>query len=129
MSLFTRLILAVTVLLIGVIATFGYVAAQSNRRVLLAQIDQRLESVLSQAGRLRPGGLEPGGDRIFAEVVLNPDNEVVASSPSGIEGELDPLPDITQLPDLAPGERRLLTLPAEGGEFSYRAGVLRGRNG
>lgn len=129
MALRTRLVLAVTILLTAVITTFGYVAAQSHRRVLVAQIDQRLEVVLAQAGRLRSANPGPGGDRIFAEMILDRNNEVVASSPSGIRGELDPLPDISQLPELEPGQRRLLTLAAEGGDFNYRAGVLSARNG
>jgi two-component system OmpR family sensor kinase len=115
--------------LIGVIVTFGYVAAQSHRRVLLAQIDQRLDAVLAQAGRLPPRGGAPGGDRIFAEIVLNPQNEIVASSPSGIRGNLDPLPDISQLPELDAGSSRVVTLPAVGGEFTYRAGILRSQRG
>ena len=129
MTLRARLVLAVTALLIGVIVTFGYVAAQSHRRVLVAQIDQRLESALAQAARFRPGGGGPGGDRIFAELILDPNNEVVAASPSGIRGNLDPLPDLTELPMLAPGERAVVTLPAAGGGFTYRAGVLRSQRG
>ncbi|HEY3427509.1 MAG TPA: hypothetical protein VGK83_02460, partial [Acidimicrobiia bacterium] len=80
MTLRARLVLAVTALLIGVIVTFGYVAAQSHRRVLVAQIDQRLESALAQVARFRPGGGGTGGDRIFAELILDPNNEVVAAS-------------------------------------------------
>ncbi|MGH8924519.1 MAG: sensor histidine kinase [Acidimicrobiia bacterium] len=129
MTLRARLVLAVTTLLIGVIVTFGYVAAQSHRRVQVAQIDQRLESALAQAARLRADGGGPEGDRIFAELILDPNNDVVASSPSGIRGDLDPLPDITDLPILEPGERRVVTLAAEGGEFNYRAGVLRSQRG
>ena len=129
MTLRARLVLAVTALLIGVIVTFGYVAAQSHRRVLVSQIDQRLESALAQAARLRPGGGGPGGDRIFAELILDPNNEVIASSQSGIRGDLDPLPDLTGLPTLEPGERIVVTLPAVGGGFTYRAGVLRSQRG
>jgi two-component system OmpR family sensor kinase len=129
MTLRARLLLAVTGLLIGVILTFGYVAAQSHRRVLLAQIDQRLESALAQATRLRPGSGGPGGDRIFAELILDPNSAVVASSPSGIRGNLDPLPDLTGLPALEPGERAVVTLPAVDGGFNYRAGVLRSQRG
>ncbi|HEX2421184.1 MAG TPA: ATP-binding protein, partial [Acidimicrobiia bacterium] len=129
MTLRARLLLAVTGLLIGVILTFGYVAAQSHRRVLLAQIDQRLESALAQATRLRPGSGGPGGDRIFAELILDPNSAVVASSPSGIRGNLDPLPDLNALPALEPGERAVVTLPAVDGAFNYRAGVLRSQRG
>ena len=129
MTLRARLVLAVTALLVGVIVTFGYVAAQSHRRVLLAQIDQRLESALAQAARLRPGGAGAGGDRIFAELILDPSGDVVASSPSGIRGALDPLPDISRLPALQPGDRRVLTLPAAGANFAFRAGVLRSQRG
>ena len=129
MTLRARLVLAVTALLVGVIVTFGYVAAQSHRRVLLAQIDQRLESALAQAARLQPGGGGAGGDRIFAELILDPSGAVVASSPSGIRGALDPLPDISRLPALQPGDRRVLTLPAAGANFAFRAGVLRSQRG
>ncbi|HJU51786.1 MAG TPA: HAMP domain-containing sensor histidine kinase [Acidimicrobiia bacterium] len=129
MTLRARLVLAVTALLVGVIVTFGYVAAQSHRRVLLAQIDQRLGSALAQAARLQPGGGGAGGDRIFAQLILDPNGEVVASAPSGIRGDLDPLPDISALPDLQPGDRRVMTLPAVGGNFAFRAGVLRSARG
>ena len=129
MTLRARLLLAVTALLVGVVVTFGYVAAQSHRRVLLAQIDQRLESALAQAARLQPGGGAGGGDRIFAELVLDPRGEVVATSPSGIRGDLDPLPDISGLPALKPGERRVVSLPAVDGSFTFRAGVLRSQRG
>ncbi|MGH8959425.1 MAG: sensor histidine kinase [Acidimicrobiia bacterium] len=129
MTLRARLVLAVTALLVGVIVTFGYVAAQSHRRVLLAQIDQRLASALAQAARLQPGGDGAGGDRIFAELIVDPRGEVVASSPSGIRGDLDPLPDISNLPAFQPGDRRVMTLPAVGGTFAYRAGVLRSQRG
>ncbi|HKZ19965.1 MAG TPA: ATP-binding protein [Acidimicrobiia bacterium] len=129
MTLRARLILAVTALLVGVIVTFGYVAAQSHRRVLLAQIDRRLESALAQATRLQPGGGGAEGDRIFAQLVLDPNGEIVASAPSGIRGDLDPLPDIRRIPALQPGDRRVVTLPSAEGDFTFRAGILRSQRG
>ncbi|CAN5231081.1 HAMP domain-containing sensor histidine kinase [soil metagenome] len=123
MSLRARLITAVTVLMLGVIALFGFVAVSSQRRVLLAQVDDRIAFALEQPVRRnfdRPRG---GGDRLLAEVVLNPEGEVVASAPSGIEGEDDPLPTTGNLPTPPVGQTHLLTVPASGATPAFRVGV------
>ena len=131
MTLRARLVIAVTAVLLVVLAGFGAVALTNTRRVMLAQIDQRLEEVLRQPTRLRPNNPGPreGGDRIFAEIVLNGRDQVVASSPSGLVGDLDPLPRLDDLPRPPEREYQLVTVPSEDGSFTFRAGVLSGTEG
>ena len=131
MTLRIRLIAAFTVLLLVVVAVVGVVAVRSTRRILIDQIDDRIVTVLNQAGRVdpqRPGrgpGAGPGADRILAELVVSPGGQIVRASPSGLEGDPDPLPDTHALLDLPERSARILTIPAVSGEFQYRAGVVR----
>lgn len=129
MTLRARLVLAVTVILLVVIFAFGLVALNNTRRVMIAQIDQRLAEVLRQPGRLGLDRPDLGGDRIFAEIVLDSDGQIVHSSPSGLVGNLDPLPLLDNLPVITPGRSQLLTVPASDGSFTYRAGILAGTQG
>jgi two-component system OmpR family sensor kinase len=139
MTLRTRLIAAFTILLLVVVGVVGYVAVRSTRKVLIAQIDDRIVTVLNQTGRFNPDrqgpgpgpgpGFGPGSDRFLAEMVLDVDGQVVRSSPSGLEGDPDPLPDTGALPDLPQPSARIVTIPAVGGEFEYRAGVVRTEQG
>ena len=135
MTLRTRLIVAFTVLLLIVVGIVGIVAVRSTRRVLIDQIDARIVTVLSQTGRFDPGqrgpghGPGPGADRFLAEMVLAPNGEVVDATPSGLEGDPDPLPDTSALVDQPASSARILTIPAVGGDFQYRAGVVRIENG
>jgi len=124
MSLRTRLITAVTVLLLLVIAIFGYVAVATQRRVLMAQINERLEFALRQPFRQSPDRERGGGDRLLAELVIGPDGRIIGSAPSGIEVGGDPLPAIRNLPTPPVGEYQLLTLAGGGDAPSFRVGVL-----
>ena len=131
MTLRARLVVAVTAVLLVVVAGFGTVALTNTRRVMLAQIDQRLDVVLRQPTRIQPNNPGPtdGGDRIFAEIILDGDDQVVASSPSGLAGDLDPLPDLENLPRPPERQYQLITVPSVDGSFSFRAGVLSGTEG
>lgn len=135
MTLRSRLIIAFTVLLLTVVTLVGFVAVRSTRRVLIEQIDDRLVTVLNQAGRFnpdRPGpgtGQGPGADRFLAEMVLGPDGEILRASPSGLEGDPDPLPDTSALLELPEPAARIVTIPASSGGFEYRAGVVRTSDG
>ena len=129
MTLRSRLIVAFTVLLLVVVAIVGVVAVRSTRRVLIDQIDDRIITVLNQAGRVNPNRGRPGpgmgGDRFLAEMVLGRDGEVIRSSPSGLEGNPDPLPNASAVLGLPAPTARILTVPASSGDFQYRAGVVR----
>ena len=131
MTLRTRLIVAFTVLLLVVVAIVGVVAVRSTRRVLITQIDERIITVLNQAGRVDPHrprndeGGGPGADRFLAEMIIGPDGEIINASPSGLAGDPDPLPDTNALLDLPEPSARILTIPASRGDFDYRAGVVR----
>ena len=135
MTLRARLIVAFTVLLLILVAIVGVVAVRSTRRVLIDQIDERIVTVLNQAGRFerdQPGSGHdpgPGADRFLAEMVLGPDGEIVDATPSGLQGDPDPLPDTTSLLDRPTPSARIVTIPAMSGGFQYRAGVVRTANG
>lgn len=131
MSLRTRLIIAFTGLLLLVIAVVGVVAVRSTRRVLIGQIDQRITTVMAQQARFDPGRQIPGrgGDRFLAEMVVSGDGTVIASAPSGIEEDPDPLPDVSDLPDLGSRRAIIATLQSSEGGFEYRAGIARVRDG
>jgi two-component system OmpR family sensor kinase len=130
-TLRSRLIVAFIVLLLLVIAIVGIVAVRSTRRVLIDQIDARIVTVLNQAGRINPNRRGPGsgGDRFLAEMVLGRNGEVLRSSPSGLEGNPDPLPDASAALNLPAHSARIVTLPASSGDFQYRAGVVRAESG
>lgn len=131
MTLRTRLIIAFTALLLLVIAVVGAIAVRSTRQVLIAQIDQRVATVLAQNARFDPGRQPPGagGDRFLAEMLVAEDGTIVASSPSGIEGETDPLPDVSNLPELGNRRAVIVTLPSSDGDFAYRAGIAKANSG
>ena len=131
MTLRSRLIVAFTVLLLLVLAIVGIVGVRSSRQVLMAQIDDRLATVLSQGGRVNPNRPGPGrgGDRFLAEMVLGPGGDLVRATPSGLEGSPDPLPDTALIRDLPRPSARIITVPAANGTFEYRAGVVRTENG
>lgn len=133
MTLRSRLIVAFTVLLLVVVAIVGIVAVRSTRRVLIDQIDDRIITVLNKAGRVNPNRPGPGpgmgGDRFLAEMVLGRNGEVIRSSPSGLEGNPDPLPNASAVLDLPTPTARIVTVPASSGDFQYRAGVVRTDSG
>ena len=131
MTLRLRLIIAFTALLLAVIAVVGVVAVRSTRRVLIAQIDDRITVVMNQLARRDPGR-RPGGplqrlgsDRFLAELVLDAGGDIIFSSPSGLEGDPDPLPDVTAITALPVPTARIVTIASLDGSFDYRAGVVR----
>jgi len=129
MGLRARLIGAVILLLLVVIGGFGLAAVASHRRVLLAQIDDRIVAALLQPVRERTDRPLEAGDRLLAELILDPAGEVIISLPSGLRGQRDPLPAITGLPQPPLGQYRLITLRGEGVQPAYRVGVRSFREG
>jgi two-component system OmpR family sensor kinase len=135
MTLRLRLIIAFTALLLVVIVVVGFVAVRSTRRVLIAQIDDRIAVVMNQlsrrdTGRRLLGQVQMlGSDRFLAELVLDAGGGIVASSPSGLEGDPDPLPDTAAVARLAVPSAQIITIDAVDGNFDYRAGVIRTANG
>lgn len=128
MTLRIRLIVAFTVLLLIVVAIVGIVAVRTTRGVLIGQIDERIATVLNQTGRVDPRRPRPGpgsADRFLAQMVLGPNGEILTASPSGLQGDPDPLPDTHSLIQLPAPSRRITTVPASSGAFRYRAGVVR----
>lgn len=129
MTLRARLIAAVIVLLLLVIAVFGFVAVNSQRRVLMAQVNERLELALNQPVRQRFDRPRGGGDRLLAELILDPSGAIVASAPSGIEGADDPLPRTENLPTPPLNQYQLVTIAATDDSPSFRVGVRSFRGG
>lgn len=129
MTLRTRLTLGLTVLLTVMILSLGAVAVRSAERVLVGQIDTNLVEIANRFAPASIGDIVGGRGpfrQTYAVVVLDADGDVVASAPSGFEGEPDPLPDTTDLQ--APVDRRatLATLGAVSGDGRYRALVANG---
>ena len=126
MSLRTRLVISFTVLLLIVIAAVGLVASRSIESILVEQIDAGLTGFVERG----PGPGENQGDgpgpaendnefyRRYAEMVVGNDGDVLRSRPSGFADDPDPLPDVSDLPDLY-GEP--FDLSSIDGSLEYRA--------
>ena len=125
MTLRTKLVISFTLLLLAVVAAVGLVASRSIRSILIGQIDQELQGVVSRGpgpyGDRPPG---PGPDdgpflEPYAVVVTDPDGAVVESRPSGFADDPDPLPDVSGLDR----EEGLVTIPSADGSIEYRGYV------
>lgn len=126
MSLRTRLVISFTVLLVVVIAAVGIVASRSLEGILVAQIDRTLVGFANRgpapsfefgfAGQQPP---EEAADFLVpvAEMVVDGDGSVLFSRPSGFQDDPDPLPDVSDIPDI----KEPFTIPAVDSSLEYRA--------
>ncbi|MCB2224941.1 MAG: HAMP domain-containing histidine kinase [Actinobacteria bacterium] len=128
MSLQTRLVAAITIVLLAVIVAAGVVAGRSIESILVAQTDRTLSSFLNR-GPIPQGGpdrrdAETGADEPFlrpmAELHVASDGTVVLARPSGFADDPDPLPDVSGLEP----ESELVFLDAEDGSLRYRAKAI-----
>jgi hypothetical protein len=103
MTLRTKLVISFTLLLLAVIAVVGLVASRSIRSILIGQIDQDLQGVVSRGpgpfGDGPPGPRPDDGPFLepFAVVVTDASGTVIDARPSGFADEPDPLPDVSGL--------------------------------
>jgi two-component system, OmpR family, sensor kinase len=125
MTLRVKLVISITVLLLIVIATVGFVASRSIRSILVAQTDRTLASFADRS----PGSGGDGDDqpvdrptqflRPFAELVVAPDGTIALAEPSGFADDPDPLPDVSDLGDTV----GFVDLESVQGHLDYRAFV------
>jgi two-component system, OmpR family, sensor kinase len=131
MTLRTKLVISFTLLLLAVIAAVGLVASRSIRSILIGQIDQDLQRVVSRGpgpfGDGPPGPRPDDGPFLepYAVVVTDAGGTVIDARPSGFADEPDPLPDVSGLD----GEEGLVTLPSVDGSIDYRGYVEREADG
>ncbi len=124
MTLQTRLLLTVGVLVAAALLVTGVLVVGLTRASLVGQLDDQLR--LAAAGRLdRVLGLEPGEDdpsgRQLAVIVVGPANRVLLSLPSGPAVDPDPLPDLGGLTRGDPGApTRIVDGRSEDGSVEYR---------
>lgn len=127
MKLRTRIVLWLTLLLVAIVVVLGAVIVQTNRSVLIGQIDDELLSALQintgQTRRGRPAGFGFLPDQqAVALIRWDPTGEIFAQ-PSGYVESPDPLPDVSALraPDGGP---YLTTLTATDRSIRFRAVVF-----
>ncbi len=128
MNLRARLVVAIGVLLLIVIAVLGIVIVRSTSDVLVGQVDELLDGVQARSGGRQPPRvpLEPArGSRELvtysaARMIVTEAGEVVVAEPSGFADDPDPLPDPAYVDALlASGE--IETIPSLDGSIEYRA--------
>lgn len=124
MTLQTRLLVTVGVLLAAALFVTGILVVGFTRASLIDQLDNQLR--LAAGGRLdRLLGLEPGSDdplgRQLAVVVVGRDGQVLLSLPSGSASDPDPLPVVSDIGG-RPGGRgaHIVDGASEDGSIAYR---------
>lgn len=103
MTLRSRLVISFTALLLVVISVVGTIATRSINDILVGQIDRQLGGFAQRSPGPQPGMPPLGPDDDFirpvAELLIDADDNVVGSRPSGFADDPDPLPDASTLPD------------------------------
>jgi two-component system OmpR family sensor kinase len=109
-TLRTKLVISLTILLLFVITAVGFVASRSIEGILIGQIDQTLAGFV-QRGPLPVGGFGLGPEisppeitdeeflRSTAEIVVDSSGQILFSRPSGFLDDPDPMPDVSDIPD------------------------------
>ena len=129
MTLRTRLLLSLGVLLAAALVVSGALVVGLTRASLIEQLDTDLERASPSDLSIEPGGpgpADPGGRR-FALLVYNAAGELIRALPSGLPN--DPLPSLPEagVSGLPVGE--IVQRPALDGSLNYRVRTLRGRLG
>ena len=128
MTLKARLVIAIGVLILIVIAALGVVIVRSTSEVLVGQVDDLLDGVQTRSGgRLPPRvpieparGLRDPASYSAARMIVTEHGDVLVAEPSGFADDPDPLPDPASIDDLlASGE--IETVPSLDGSIEYRA--------
>jgi two-component system OmpR family sensor kinase len=138
MSLRTKLVISLTVLLVLVIITVGLVATRSVEGILIAQIDRTLVGFMDRGPLLQtlpppqpgtdPDEVQAGEEQLLrpiAEVLVDETGTILVSRPSGFTDDPDPLPDVSVLPDT----RDPVFLPSIDDSLEYRAVIATGPEG
>lgn len=138
MTLQTKLVISITVLLLVVIAAVGVVASRSIETILVTQTDRTLLSIGTRSPRPEPEFSSPGPDdgppapepdtqedrdpflRPFAEVLIGSDGTVIRAEPSGFADAPDPLPDVAELDE----DSGLVFVDSVDGTLRYRANIV-----
>ncbi len=128
MTLRARLIVAFTVLVLVVITLVGVVAIRSTRRVMIDQIEDRIRSA-SRQDIFPVLGQGQAAGRTLALVILDSNGNVLRTFPSGLPGQLDPLPATGDLGVVPLGVGRMFTVGSVTGDISYRALAIRIQDG
>ncbi|MBN2404365.1 MAG: HAMP domain-containing histidine kinase [Coriobacteriia bacterium] len=136
MQIKTRLTIAFTLLLLGVIVTVGIVATGSTRTLLTAQVDEELEGIQQRITReperfLTSVPTERGDDpfeRNVAQLIVTAEGTLRFSAASGFIDDPDPLPDISAIDSLLE-EGDISTVPSIDGDLEYRAFATETRQG
>ena len=127
MTLKARLVIAIGVLILIVIAALGVVVVRSSSEVLVGQVDELLDGVQSRSGGRLPllpaettRGFRDVASYSAARMIVAGNGEVVLAEPSGFSDDPDPLPDPAAVDALlATGE--VATIPSVDGSIDYRA--------
>ncbi len=125
MTLRTRITLSVAIILAVVVTAIGVVATNSIEQILVAEVDDVLVG-FSTRGPAGPPPLQgPAGEdgvvrRDTAEIVIDPDGQVVAAKPSGFVDDPDPLPQVDGI-DIG---KEPVTVVSVDGSLEYRAIAL-----
>ncbi len=128
MTLKARLVLAISGLLLLVIAALGVVILRSTSEVLVGQVDELLDGVQARAGgRPLPGvpadqsrGLRDLASYSAARVILAENGDILVAEPSGFSDDPDPLPDPAYV-DILLASGQVETIPSLDGSLEYRA--------
>ncbi len=130
MTLRARLLLALTILLVGTVMVLGGVVVQTNRSILIGQIDEELRTFALGARFGGHRGRPPGvsflpDEQAVALLRFDATGQVLAATPSGVVDSPDPLPAIDDVKSPSEGPY-LVTLPSADGSIRYRAIVFDG---
>lgn len=124
MSIKTRLLLAISALVLLAFLASGILTVSRTRAGMIARIDQSLLSSPVRQLRARDGVIDRGvGRQATAILLIDANGSVVYSSPSGYPSDPDPLPDVAQLSStqLARRAGTIVTVDAVGGSrLRYR---------
>jgi two-component system, OmpR family, sensor kinase len=135
MTIKARLTLAVVALLVVLTTVLGFVTIRATRSSMLAQVDDRLESIAAQrpGPRATTGGDTNEEDRYHdtAEYLYSPAGELLDERPAGFATDPEPAPAIPAPTgeEFAALEGDVVTLPAESGDLEYRVLVAEMRDG
>ena len=134
MSLRSKLLLWMALLLALGLALSGFLVVRSTKANLVDQVDDSLQGVRGSLIGPPFGGpppeieADPSGRQI-AVVIYDGNGEVVAAEPSGFASAPDPLPEVPASIIENPAPGKVVTVPAVDGSLSYRAVVEPDRDG
>ncbi len=127
MTLKARLVVAIGILILIVIAALGVVVVRSSSEVLVGQVDELLDGVRSRSGGRLPlipaettRGFRDVASYSAARMIVAEDGEVVFAEPSGFSDDPDPLPDPAAV-DALLLTGGVATIPSADGSLDYRA--------